>query len=107
MWDNETMTKPAEARTDLFDPAQHLPETVGEILNHQTDLPRIAKDQKLIAAIEAKLEQLPTRHDLYHADSRTIDFLTPESIQLVVTSQNTRKHHEYTFSGTKKYAQSY
>jgi hypothetical protein len=71
---------------NLFDPAQHLPEEVGEILNHQTDLPRIAKDKKLITSIEAKLEQLPTRHDLYHADSRAINFLKPESIQLVVTS---------------------
>jgi len=80
------MTKPAEALTGLFDPAQYLPEAIGEILNHQTDLPRIAKDKELIRAIEATLEQLPTQHDLYNADSRTIDFLTPESIQLVVTS---------------------
>jgi DNA modification methylase len=80
------MSKPVEAFTDLFDPAQHLPEGLGEILNHQTDLPRIAKDQKLIAAIEAKLEQLPTKHDLYRADSRTVNFLKPGSIQLVVTS---------------------
>ena len=80
------MNKPAEAIPELFDPAEHLPEGLGEILSHQTDLPRIAKDQKLIATIEAKLEQLPTRHDLYRADSRTIDFLAPESVHLVVTS---------------------
>src|SRR3972149_8394615 len=80
------MNKPAEAVAELFDPAQHLPEGLGEILNHQTDLPRIAKDEKLIAAIEAKLEQLPTQHDLYRTDSRTIDFLAPESVHLVVTS---------------------
>ena len=85
MWDNEAM-KPAEALTELFDPAQFVPEAVGEILDHQKDLPRIAKDKQLIAAIEAKLEQLPTRHDLYRADSRTINFLAPASIQLVVTS---------------------
>lgn len=80
------MNKPAEAVAKLFDPEQHLPEGLGEILNHQTDLPRIAKDQKLIAAIEAKLEQLPTQHNLYRADSRTIDFLAPESVHLIVTS---------------------
>jgi len=80
------MNKPAEAITELFNPAEHLPEGLGEILNHQTDLPRIAKDEKLIAAIEAKLEQLPTRHDLYCADSRAIGFLAPESVHLVVTS---------------------
>jgi len=80
------MNKPAEAVTELFNPGEHLPEGIGEILNHQTELPRIAKDDKLIAAIEAKLEQLPTRHDLYRADSRAIDFLAPESVHLVVTS---------------------
>ncbi|HKP36941.1 MAG TPA: site-specific DNA-methyltransferase [Pyrinomonadaceae bacterium] len=80
------MNKPAEAFTDLFDPVEYLPQGIGEILDHQKDLPRIAKDQKLIHAIEAKLVQLPTQHDLYQADSRTISFLKPESIQLVVTS---------------------
>jgi DNA modification methylase len=40
----------------------------------------------LTAAIEVKLELLPTHHDLYRRDSRKIDFLAPESIHLVVTS---------------------
>ncbi|MGH8647212.1 MAG: DNA methyltransferase, partial [Gammaproteobacteria bacterium] len=39
-----------------------------------------------MAAIEAKLEQLPTQHELYRRDSRQIDFLLPESVHLVVTS---------------------
>jgi len=86
IWDNEIMNKPAESVAEIFDPAHHLPEGLGEILDHQTDLPRIAKDQKLVAAIEAKLEQLPTQHDLYRADSRAIDFLALESVHLVVTS---------------------
>lgn len=92
------MSTPAEALEDLFDPAHHLPEAIGEILDHQTDLPRIAKDKKLIAAIEAKLEQLPTRHELYHADSREIDFLKPESIHLVVTSPPYWTLKDYNFS---------
>ncbi len=80
------MNKRAEAAEVLFDPAEHLPECIGEIRNHQTDLPRIARDRKLTAAIEAKLEQLPTHHDLYRRDSRKIDFLPPASVHLVVTS---------------------
>lgn len=92
------MNKPAEALTDLFDPIQYLPEGIGEILNQQTDLPRIAKDKKLISAIEQKLEQLPTQHDLYRADSRTIDFLSPESIQLVVTSPPYWTLKDYNFN---------
>jgi modification methylase len=80
------LNRQAEAHAELFDPAQQLPKGLGKILNHQTDLPRIAKDAKLIAAIEAKLEQLPTRHDLHRADSRAIDFLAPQSVHLIVTS---------------------
>jgi modification methylase len=80
------MNKRADVAEVLFDPAEHLPEGLGEIHNHQTELPRIARDKKLIAQIEAKLEQLPTHHDLYHRDSRKIDFLAPESVHLVVTS---------------------
>ncbi|MCC6533279.1 MAG: site-specific DNA-methyltransferase [Burkholderiales bacterium] len=72
--------------TPAFDPADFVPDEVGAITNHQTDLPRIARDAKLVAAIEAKLEQLPTHHQLYRRDSRTIDFLQPESVHLVVTS---------------------
>lgn len=80
------MNKPAEPLTPAFDPADFVPDEVGVITNHQTDLPRIARDAKLVAAIEAKLEQLPTHHQLYRRDSRTIDFLQPESVHLIVTS---------------------
>jgi modification methylase len=86
MCDNERMAKPVEALTRLFDPVSYLPNGIGEIEDHQTALPRIAKDRSLIAAIEEKLEQIPTRHDLHLADARKIDFLEPESVQLVVTS---------------------
>lgn len=80
------MVTPVEALTERFDPARYLPDGIGEIEDHQTALPRIAKDRWLIAAIEEKLEQIPTRHDLYFADARKIDFLEPESVHLVVTS---------------------
>lgn len=80
------MNRPAEPLTPAFDPAHFVPDEVGAITNHQTDLPRIARDARLVAAIEAKLEQLPTHHQLYRADSRGMDFLPPESVHLVVTS---------------------
>jgi len=92
------MSRPAEALKDLFDPAHYLPDAIGEILDHQTDLPRIAKDKDLIAAIEAKLEQLPTRHDLYHADSRKMEFIKPDTVHLVVTSPPYWTLKDYNFS---------
>jgi DNA modification methylase len=80
------MKKPVEQSAARFDPTEFLLKEVGEITNHQTDLPRIAKDSKIVAAIEAKLEQLPTQHDLYRGDARRFNFLAPESVHLVVTS---------------------
>ena len=59
---------------------------VGVINDQQTDLPRIAKDAKAIAAIEASLAEIPTTHDLYNEDARNLDFLPDTSVQLIVTS---------------------
>jgi DNA modification methylase len=77
-------------RVDLdsigFDPAQWVPPEIGEITNHQTDLPRIARDPALTALIDAQLPQIPTTHDLYRRDAREINFLAPNSVHLVVTS---------------------
>ncbi|MBI2289698.1 MAG: site-specific DNA-methyltransferase [Betaproteobacteria bacterium] len=80
------MNIPLDPQHVAFDPAQWLPSEVGKITDHQTDLPRIAKDPKITAAIEAQLSQIPTMHDLYLRDSRAIDFLASNSIHLVVTS---------------------
>jgi len=70
----------------VFDPAEWLPPEIGKITDHQTDLPRIAKDPKAIAAIESRVSQIPTSHDIYSHDSRRIDFLAPNSVHLVLTS---------------------
>jgi DNA modification methylase len=72
-----------EARPDL---ANWIPHEIGFITDHQTDLPRIAKDPRLTSAIEARLPQIPTQHDLYRGDARQIDFLAPNSVHLVLTS---------------------
>ena len=56
------------------------------ITNHQTDLPRIAKDTRATAAIEAKLAEIPNTHRLYRADARELEFLADNSVHLVVTS---------------------
>jgi DNA modification methylase len=63
-----------------------VPKEIGPIQNHQTDIPRIAKDPKLIAAIEAALPRIPTKHDLFHGDSRSIANFPENSVHLVVTS---------------------
>jgi DNA modification methylase len=60
--------------------------SIGPVDDHQTALPRIARDPKLTAQIEAALKQLPTTHDLYNHDARELDFLQPSSVHLVLTS---------------------
>ena len=80
------MNKRIDLDALIFDPVQWLSPEIGAITNHQTDLPRIAKDPKLTALIEGQLSQIPTTHDLYRRDSRVTDFLLPNSVHLVVTS---------------------
>lgn len=63
-----------------------VPAEVGEIRNHQTDLPRIAKDPVAIAAIQARLLELPTVHDLFNRSSTDLGFLPDSSVHLIVTS---------------------
>ena len=74
---------PTVPRVDL---ATFVPQEVGPITDHQTDLPRIARDPRLTSRIDAKLREIPTLHHLYCGDSRRLDFLEPDSVQLVVTS---------------------
>lgn len=74
---------------DLANPldlAAWLPPEIGTIRDHQRDLPRIARDAKATSAIDAKLAQIPTCHDLYNTDAGELGFLNDGSIHLVVTS---------------------
>ena len=66
--------------------AKYIPSEIGAIEDPQKDLPRIAKDPRLTARIEARLRELPTRHEIRLGDARAMDFLQPNSVHLVVTS---------------------
>jgi modification methylase len=69
-----------------FDPDSWVPREAGRISNHQTDLPRIAKDARAVAAIESKVAQVPTTHNLHNADARRFASLGDGSVHLIVTS---------------------
>src|SRR5262245_56566202 len=77
---------PIAAHFSPLELAAFVPKVVGKITDHQKDLPRIARDPKLTAAIETALREIPTTHDLYCHDSRALDFISSESVHLVVTS---------------------
>jgi len=64
----------------------YLPLSVARLENPQTDIPRIAKDKKLLAQIETAVQQIPTEHHLVQGDARRLSFIEDGSVHLVVTS---------------------
>jgi len=74
-------TAPGQFRAEEW-----LPSEIGDLRNHQTALPRIARDLTLLRRIENTLRRIPTKHELLNQDSRTLDFLQPNSVHLVLTS---------------------
>lgn len=69
-----------------FHAERWIPAGIGDIGNHQIELPRIAKNSILTTQIEQTLPNIPTRHDIYNVDARHINFIEPNSIHLVLTS---------------------
>jgi hypothetical protein len=65
--------------------AEYLPDQLRTLSDPQTDLPRIAKDPKLTALIQAAVREIPTQHDLRLGDARSFR-IESESIHLVLTS---------------------
>jgi DNA modification methylase len=71
---------------DSIDLSTYLPPALTTLENPQTDIPRIAKEKKLVIQIEEVLRQVPTTHNLYLTDARNMSFLESESIHLILTS---------------------
>ena len=65
---------------------RYLPPEVWPLADHQTDMPRIARDSRLTDAIARRLCDVPTTHQLYCHDARELGVLADESVHLVVTS---------------------
>jgi len=68
------------------DLAEFVPPEVYPLDNPQTDLPRIAKDQRLIRLIDEAVRRIPTTHILQLGDARGMSNLAPASVHLVLTS---------------------
>jgi modification methylase len=87
---------------------EYLPRSVASLPNPQTDIPRIAKDQKLLKEIESAVQKMPTRHRLVQGDARDLSFIEDESIHLVVTSPpywtlKKYRDHEHQLGDVKNY----
>jgi len=82
-----------------LDPLEaYLPEQTRFLDNPQTGIPKIAKDESLTKQIESAIQYIPTRHTVYHKDSRTLTELEPKSVHLVVTSPPYWTLKEYRYS---------
>src|SRR5258708_5102609 len=64
-----------------FVPVQLLP-----LKDLQTEIPLIAKDQKMLRLIDEAVQRIPTTHRLQLGDARKMSALKPESLHLVLTS---------------------
>jgi DNA modification methylase len=71
------------ASTDL---STFVPAHFGDLGDPQTAIPRLAKDDNSVQAIERAVHSIPTNHRLFLADARAISALQPESVHLVLTS---------------------
>jgi DNA modification methylase len=54
--------------------------------DQQRAIPALAKDSRMIRAIEEAIRQIPTKHELVCGDSRHMNFIPDESVHLAVTS---------------------
>ena len=75
-----------QGATQAVDLASFIPQEVGDLKNPQTEIPCIAKDERLLRLIDAAVQEIPTHHTLHLGDARKISGLAPGSVHLVVTS---------------------
>lgn len=66
--------------------SEYLPDSLLTLENPKTDIPRIAKDERLLAEIEATVRDIPTAHQIFQKDARRLSFIESDSVHLVVTS---------------------
>lgn len=69
-----------------MDLSTFVPQELRSIGDPQVALPKIARDPSLTRQIESVLPRIPSHHMLHLGDSRKVDFLTPQSVHLVITS---------------------
>ena len=75
--------QPRRAALDL---SAFVPSGLRHLGDPQTAIPRLAKDEQSVRAIEQAVRTIPTDHRLYLGDAREMSNLNPESVHLVLTS---------------------
>jgi len=80
------MTSVLEIKRNRIDLEHYLPASLQSVSNLQTEIPRLAKDQRIMRDIEFAAAQTPTTHHLFLADARSLAFIPDNSVHLIVTS---------------------
>ena len=75
-----------EVAIPTVDLEQFVPNEILPLSNPQTDIPRIAKDERLTRLIDEAIQRVPTVHRISLGDARRMEDLRPESVHLVLTS---------------------
>ncbi len=75
----KTVTQPADATDEAW---ALVPDSCRDLADPQRDLPRIARDQILMAQIESAVRSVPTRDDLHLGDARRITRKNPTAPRL-------------------------
>lgn len=63
-----------------------LPRELAQLADPQTDIPRLARDERAVQVIEDVVRRISTRHSIFLGDARKMLQLAPESVHLVLTS---------------------
>lgn len=80
--------KTVEARPEPSAPdlSAYVPGELTWLEDPQVDIPRMARDERVTAMIEDAVQHIPTKHNIFLGDARTMPKIAPESIHLVLTS---------------------
>jgi DNA modification methylase len=70
----------------VHDLAASLPNELRNLRDPQKEIPRIAKDVRLLALLQTVVRHLPTEHSLHLHDARDMAAVKPGSVHLVLTS---------------------
>ena len=66
--------------------SEFLPQELRDLKEIQTAIPRIAKDERIIAQIRRAVAGVPSRHVLIHGDAREMSNSAAGAVDLVITS---------------------
>lgn len=75
--------KPTTTAPDLAD---FVPDELRSLPDPQTAIPAIAKSARMVSLVDNAVQTLPTRHQLFLRDARSLGELQSGSVHLVVTS---------------------